>query len=251
MHAVRSALTPRGSAAKVIADHQHHQRKREERHQRQPSEKSQTHEQRHAAKQAAEQERERCLAAQADAEQTEANRDEQAEEWQADKYREVGRGVIGVEFRELFRRQHLLFLYDVGKAHHSVANATRVVAVPEARREVVADDLSGEAIGQHPFEAVTDFDRHVPIVDGNQHEDAVIRLRLPDAPLLEQAVGVSRARHAAERRDRRDGNFGGGRLFEQVETAIDLGLDGRIDHIGKIVDAAGRAGERLREGVRR
>ena len=44
----------------------------------------------------------------------------------------------------------------------------------------------------------------------------------------------------------RDGDFGGGLLLELIELAIDLGLGGRIDHVGEVVDAAGRLRKRLR-----
>ena len=83
----------------------------------------------------------------------------------------------------------------------------------------------------------------------DQH--AVVLLRLADAPLLEQAVGVLLDRHAVERLDGRDGDLGRGLLFELIEPAIDLGLGGRIDHVGEVVDAAGRLGKGLRGATRK
>ena len=92
-----------------------------------------------------------------------------------------------VEFRELLRRQHLLFFDDLDDARDAVADAAVVVVFPKARNELVADDLSREAIRQDAFEAVADFDAHFAFGRRHEHQHAVVLLGLPDAPLLEQA----------------------------------------------------------------
>ena len=94
-------------------------------------------------------------------------------------------------------------------AADAVANAAGIIAVAESRRELFADDLAGEAVGQHALEAIADLDAHLALVRRDQDQDAVILLGLTDAPLLEQPGRVLLDRHAIERRHGRDGDFGG------------------------------------------
>ena len=47
---------------------------------------------------------------------------------------------------------------------------------------VVAQDLSGECIGQHAFESVADFDARASVLGGGDDEDPVVDFRLADLP---------------------------------------------------------------------
>ena len=148
-----------------------------------------------------------------------------------------------IELLDLFGCQDLVFLDDLNKMRHAITDAARVVALLEARREVVADQLTGKSIRQHAFEAIADFDFHLAIVRRDQDQHAIVFLRLSDAPLLEQAIGILVDRHAVQRFDGRDGDLGRCLLFQLIEHAINRGLGGGVDHIGEIVNAAGRLGE--------
>ena len=86
--------------------------------------------------------------------------------------------------------EHLLLLDDINDPRDAVADAAVVVVVAEARNELLADDLSGEAVRQDALETVADLDTHFALARRHQDEHAVILLRLPDAPLLEQADRV-------------------------------------------------------------
>ena len=92
---------------------------------------------------------------------------------------------VSLNFASCSARQHLLLFNDVDDACHAVADAAVVVVVAEARNELLADDLSRQAVGENAFEAIADFDAHFALVRRHEHEHAVVGLGLADAPLLE------------------------------------------------------------------
>ena len=132
---------------------------------------------------------------------------------------------------------------DVDEAQDAGLNAAGVVALPEARGEVVTDYLAGESVRQHALESVADFDAHLAIVRRDQDQHAIVLLRLPDAPFLEQAIGILLDGRAVQRCDGRDGDLGRRLLFQLIEGAIERFFGRGVDHTGKIGNAAGRLRE--------
>ena len=88
----------------------------------------------------------------------------------------MGKPVVAVALARASRRDVLaqrlaLSLGDArGQPLAARQQAAAVVALPEIRHHRLAAGLAAEAVGDVRLEAVADFDPHLPIVDGQQHE---------------------------------------------------------------------------------
>src|SRR5690606_25428726 len=63
------------------------------------------------------------------------------------------------------------------------------LAGAEGRDDDVADDPPGEGVGHRPLGAVAGGDEHLPVLDADEDDDAVVEPRLPDAPRLPDLGG--------------------------------------------------------------
>ena len=84
-------------------------------------------------------------------------------------------------------------------------------------RHVLAACLSGEAVGDELFEVVAHLDPHLPVVDGEQDQNAVVASALADAAtaVLEHLHGVfADIAVRFERGDRRDDDDVAARLLQ-------------------------------------
>src|SRR5206468_2896996 len=106
--------------------------------------------------QAAEQNRKDRFRRKSGAEHESAESDEQAEEW---NHRPSRRTILrgGGERAAFVGGQHVLRTDDRGDARDAGANTGRVVAVLERRRELLANDVTGEPIRQNRLETVADL----------------------------------------------------------------------------------------------
>src|SRR5688572_23096500 len=179
---VAERVAPRLAAAEPVTCEAHRDRPGKQREQGHGGHETQAHQERQAAKEAAEEQRKSGLRAEADADHAETNRHEQSEERDHDPVRNVLASVI--ERGDLFGRQDFVLLDDLGKMRDAVANAARVIAFPEAGREVVANNLPGKPVRQHALEAVAHLDAHFAIVGCDEHQHAVVGPGLTDAPVL-------------------------------------------------------------------
>src|SRR5262249_12977992 len=69
------------------------------------------------------------------------------------------------------------------------ADAVGDVPLAEARRDHVAQDRRRERVRQVRLETVPDLDPHLPVVDEDEEDDAVVEALLPDPPHLGQPDG--------------------------------------------------------------
>ena len=143
--------------------------------------------------------------------------------------------------------QHMASADDVGDVLHAAADAAWIVILLEPGEKVRPDDSSGEAVRHDALEAIADFDAHLPLGGGNEDEHAVVVPLLPDAPLLEEPVGVLLHRHPVERRHRHHRNLRRRLLFDVAEQRAEFRARLRVQHVGAVVDVAPGLGERRRE----
>jgi hypothetical protein len=64
----------------------------------------------------------------------------------------------------------------------AIDNSPRPVTCAKRRNDLVLNDDTGFGIGQRAFQAVSDFDAHLPFIGGNNQQNAIVLLRLTDAP---------------------------------------------------------------------
>ena len=136
------------------------------------------------------------------------------------------------------RRQDVVPSNDCGDAADALKNASAEVARFELRQEIVLDDLSSEAIGQHVLEPVSDFDSHLARDGSHDDQYAVVDALLTDAPLPEETRGVLLDRHALQGIHGRDGNLGGRFLLDGFQQRVQFLTRRRIEQVGEIVDAS-------------
>ena len=124
-----------------------------------------------------------------------------------------------------------------------------VVPLLEIRHHRLPAGLAAEAVGDVGLEAVADFDPHLPVVHGEQHEQAVVLALDADA-----AAGVLEHLHRVaadvglrlEGLDRGDDQDVAGGLLQPVRQTRDRVAIGGVDHAGEVVDGAAERGRRLR-----
>ena len=67
----------------------------------------------------------------------------------------------------------------------------RIVVRLEARREVVANNLAAQAVGQHTFESVAHLDFNLAFVRRDDHEHTIVLPGLTDAQALNSRLAYS------------------------------------------------------------
>ena len=112
------------------------------------------------------------------------------------------------------------------------------------RRHVLATCFAGKAVGDELFQVVADFDPHLPIVDGQEDQRAVVLAALADA-----AAGFSNIFTGYSRMSPYGLKVGtslprrrAARLLQRLNQRLHRLLAGLVDDVGEVVDRLGQLG---------
>jgi hypothetical protein len=105
---------------------------------------------------------------------------------------------------------------------HSGRDARGVIASPETRHDLLINDSLADGIRKFSFQSVTDFDSHLPVLNENEKNRAIVLRSLADLPELKRAnrkifqggVGRELLKHRYE-------NLDGVGLLELFELLIE------------------------------
>ena len=95
-------------------------------------------------------------------------------------------------------------------------------------------------VGQRALKPVADLDAHLPVVAGNQQQDAVVLAALAERPGAKQPVGVGLDGLAAEIGNGRDDDLVGGLLLEVGEFLDEQRFRRGVDQPGIVDNPAGQ-----------
>ena len=162
-------------------------------------------------------------------------------------------GENQVHFQEIGQRKIILFRFfvaqklvpDIRVGHNflyfgnSIYHAGVKITFPECRTHVLSLDASGQRVGQHSFYAITGSDTVFFCVFHHQNQQAVVFIRLADAPFAEEvrgkAVNVVVRSHVVYHDHNR---FGCGDRANVTEHGIEFGLGLRRNYTVRIGNQA-------------
>src|SRR6266545_436157 len=127
------------------------------------------------------------------------------------------------------------------------------LALAEARRHRVAEYLARQRVREPGLEAVADLEAHLPVVEEDQEDDAVVEAFLADPPRLRQPNRVVLEAFALERAEDGHDDLVARALLARPEHVLETGaLAGgqRARVVSDAVVGSGRDGQR-RDGDRR
>ena len=107
--------------------------------------------------------------------------EDEKEREQARKARNVLRRRAADRFRQGLSLDH---------AHHPIerrGDAAMEVAAAELGHDVLVDDPVGDGVRERTLEAITDFDPHLPVLQGDQEQRAVVDTLATQLPGLRHA----------------------------------------------------------------
>src|SRR6266436_5777012 len=110
------------------------------------------------------------------------------------------------------------------------------LALAEARRDVLAQDLARERIGQLGLEAVPNLEAHLPVVDEDQEDDPVVETLLTHPPGLSQADRVVFQALALQRAEDGDDDLVAALPLAHAEPVLEAGAVIGREHSGVVVD---------------
>ncbi|EZP65251.1 hypothetical protein BW43_03513 [Pseudomonas sp. RIT357] len=144
------------------------------------------------------------------------------------------------------RYRQWLTAHHLDHRGHPVADALAEIAGFEFGGDHLVDDHPGLRIGQHAFQAVTDFDAQFALIAGDDQQRAVVLALLANAPVAPQLITEVFNRHALEvgHGDHHDLVAGG--LLQRLQLLGQLRAHRRVDHLGVVDHPSGQ----LREGQR-
>ena len=115
-------------------------------------------------------------------------------------------------------------------------------ALPESRRHHVADDRGGDRVGQGRLEAVADLEAHLPVVEEDHEDDAVVEPLPADPPRLGQADRELLEALAAERAEDGDDDLVRALALAGGQPRLEPVALGRGEGPRVVVDAPGGGG---------
>ncbi|ATB57425.1 hypothetical protein CKU38_00893 [Xanthomonas citri pv. fuscans] len=133
------------------------------------------------------------------------------------------------------RRQGLTF-DQAGQGCGRRRDAASVIALTEARRQILLDDAVGSDVRNGAFQAVTWLDADATVVLGHQQQHAVVHALAADLPLVEHALGVLldrfrlRGRHDQDLQLRALALLQGQRLLLELLDLPRIQGAGDVDH---------------------
>jgi hypothetical protein len=87
---------------------------------------------------------------------------------------------------------------DPGDPVDSSTDAARQIARPELRQHRGSDDFSSQTVRENALEPVAHFNADTAIQGSDEDEDAIVALRIADAPIAEEPMCVLLYRHSLE-----------------------------------------------------
>ncbi len=155
----------------------------------------------------------------------------------------------------LLRRRGQRFAVDQAREiGHRAAQSVVVAALAKSRDDRLGDHALGERVRNRPLEPVADFDAHLAVVLGDQHEHAVVD-RLPidlsaaEPPGFGDADRVLLDRLRRGRADHQDRDLRALARLDRCEALLEFGALGRVQRAGQIGDARRQRGH-VRKALR-
>ncbi len=95
------------------------------------------------------------------------------------------------------------------------------ITATELGHDVLVDDPVGDGVRERPFEAVTDFDPHLPVLQSDQEQRAVVDTLAAQLPRLRHPERVLLDRLRLGSGDDEHGDLAALRLFESAELGFE------------------------------
>src|SRR5262245_34544945 len=120
---------------------------------------------------------------------------------------------------------------------------------PKARRHHLAQDLARQRIRQPGLEPIAHLEPHLPVIDEDEEDDAVVQALLPDTPGLGEPDRVVLEALPFERAEDRDHDLIAALALPRAEEVFQARALRRVERVRVVVDAVvrGRRNRQRRE----